>query len=239
MRRGVAIWVLAAAIAGCMGPGTKDDEKADPYRNYTNISPPVDAEGVSVRAPNCTAGGCGEYYFVHIAGSENITQVKGAPAQHGTCTRPWRFDAFPANRTLAYNASAYPDVDRRNLRTIIGEAVYSVSIAGDRYVDGCPSLYAIHPFYPTAQQPYPKRTALVGSYGSVKITVYPDGSIAFGQSERLIDLGKKLVVSYGRLVAGDEATFYVKGGFEIVNRGPWSMDALVAGSGAPVSAGQG
>jgi len=237
MLRGAALWALMLIAAGCLGPASKEKEPDDPYRNYTNISPPIDAEGISVREPNCTAGGCGDYYFVHIWGSENVTQIRGTPAQHGTCSRPWRYDANLSNQTLTYNASEYAEkIDKRNLRTIIGENIKGVSVYGRRYVDGCPTEYAIHPFYPTSQYPYPTRTiAPLGNYGTVKITVYRDGSIAFGQSERLVDLGKKIVVSYGRLVAGTDATFYVKGGFEIVNRGPWPMDLLVPGSGNPVT----
>lgn len=230
---------LALVAGGCFGPASRPGPIPASFDPRPDQIAVVNVTGVENRPPACDAQTCSEYFFLLLWGSENATRARGVTLPRTDCSADWRFNAFANNGTLRYNGTRYR-WDIPALRTIIGENLWSVEFRTDRIEEGCPQGYGLTGFYPDPSRPFPRHKKIVGSYGLATITVYPDGLMAFGEPPNyFVELGRKVVVSYERLRATSEGAYFVKGGFEVVNLGPWSKAYLVPAEGGPVTRGPG
>jgi hypothetical protein len=212
---------------------TKKPPRFRPYQH--NVTIPV--EGIEVREPSCTnsqPANCSEFYVVRIFGSENATLVSGPDVLKVCSSKPqWRFRLDVEDKSIEYNQSKYagfPSVTQ----TLVVQEFRGVVFGEKNAIQGCPTSYGLFPFSKT---PPPAHRSILGSYGVLNATVYRSGGIVVNQGQITFPLGEKLVVSYGNFRVIGDSTYFVQGGFEIANLGPWPVGALRPGEGS--SQGQG
>jgi hypothetical protein len=222
---GIALLIAALGAAGTPSPSQT------PNRPYTEVAI-LAVSNIEAREPDCDPRPCSEYYHVEVWGSENATRIKGEEEDRLTCQKGWLFTSSNANKSLAYHPSA--KLNREALKTIVSTNFWGATVGLKGVTEGCPTSY--HLDQPTE---YPQSYVRpLGAYGAVRFNIYRDGSLWF-EDKYLVEVGKKIVVSYARQRSSEDATYYVKGGFEIVNMGPWPADLLTAQSSGTVSRGPG
>lgn len=226
----LALGVAAPALAGCMGPPAAEAAPKPRYAPYENVFV-VPLSGPENREPECAEdGACSEYYLVRVRGSENATLMSGRESRL-SCTKPWLYDAYPSNQTLVFNASKYPSLGSAGNYSIVAEEFWGVAFSGSRPIRGCPTVYGLGGY---AKTDPPAHKRILGAYGLFTLNMYREnGSLAFRHEDqfKLFQIGQKLIVSYGEFRAVGDATFYVEGGFEIANLGPWPVSGLQPGRG--------
>lgn len=226
----LVIVLLAPSFAGCMGPPSAaakvQQPRFQPYQN--NVTVPI--EGIEKREPVCAAASnCSEFYFIRIVGSENATLVDGPDVLKQCTSRPqWKFTVEAADRRIKYNASKYAGGFPAAMQTLIGQEFQAVVFGERNAIQGCPTSYGLFSFGKT---PPPSHRSILGSYGVLNATVYRSGGIVVNQGEITFPLGEKLVVSYGSFRVIGTSTYFVQGGFEVANLGPWPAAALQPGQG--------
>lgn len=223
--------LLIGPFSGCFGgpPAVASTEaKYKPYTNWFRVP----ANGLEAREPACAPeGGCSEYFFVTIYGSENATILDG-PDVIKPCTKPWLYDAYPNNQTLIYNKTRYTRLESPDLYTVVGENFWGITFNNVNALQGCPTGYGLWDY---AKKGVQTHKHLIGSFGLLDLRMYRGGNMTLlcGQDcFHLFDIGEKLVVSYGRLRTVGESSYFVQGGFEIANLGPWPIDQLQPGVGS-------
>ena len=232
----LVIALLATSFAGCMGPPSAaakvSPQRFKPYQN--NVTIPV--EGIELREPACaSASNCSEFYFIRIIGSENATLVEG-PDVLKVCTSPpqWKFSVDLPAKVIEYNASKYAGGFAPAMQTLVAQEFRAVVFGERNAIQGCPTSYGLFSFGKT---PPPSHRSILGSYGVLNVTVYRNGGLSVNQGEITFPLGEKLVVSYGSFRVIGKSTYFVQGGFEVANMGPWPATSLRPGEGS--SQGQG
>lgn len=235
----VGVCLLATSFAACMGPPAAQARTQQArYRPYQhNVTIPV--EGIEAREPTCTTSGqganCSEFFFVGVMGSENATLVEGPDVLKSCTSSPqWRFRVKTGERVVEYNASKYAAGFPGATHTVIAQEFHGVVFGERNAIDGCPTTYGLFAYGKT---PPPSHRTVLGSYGALNVTVYRSGGIAVNGGQIIFPLGEKLVVSYGEFRVVGSSTYFVQGGFEVGNLGPWPSTGLRPGEGT--SQGQG
>jgi hypothetical protein len=218
-----------------MGASGTSTPTQSPNRPYTEVAV-LPVPNLDLHQPDCDPRPCSEYYHIQVWGSENATRIKGPEEARLSCQKGWLFTASSANRTLAYNPSF--KLNRDTLKTIVSTSFWGAIVGPAGVTEGCPTSYHLDQLseYP---QSYVRP---MGAYGAVRFNVYrgPNGTAEIWFEDKyLVPLGEKIVVSYARQRLSEESTYYVKGGFEIVNMGAWPADQLRPQSSGTVSRGPG
>lgn len=218
--------LLAAALAasGCIVfdlSGSKPTSK--PYTDFVIAN----VTGVPTQKP-----GPGEYYHLQVWGHERALHVSGPELEKDTCSRSWQFTANRTQRSISYHESLRGGVNVSRLASVYTFNLWGVQLYESRVSDGCPTVYEIRGFPGGGASAAVNRT--LGAFGSAEITLFPEGGLfAFGDSH-FVPLGKKLIVSYGRLEEAGSSVYFLQGGFEVANLGAWPKEKLVPGvSGVP------
>jgi hypothetical protein len=198
-----------------------------PYVN--NVTVPV--ANVENREPACTtdSGGtqCTEFYLVRIVGSENATLVEGPDVLKACTSSPrWLYRLDEARRRIEYNASYYQAISP-TANTIVAQEFRAVVFGERSAIQGCPTSYGLFSYEKT---PPPSHVKILGAFGALNTTVFRFGNVVVNK-EIFFNIGDKLVVSYGAFRVVGSSTYFVQGGFEVVNLGPWRFDHLAPGTG--------
>lgn len=218
-----------------MGPpsaAAKVQPRFRPYQN--NVTIPL--EGIELREPVCaSSSNCSEFYVIRLVGSENATLVEGPDVLKICTSNPqWKFSVDLDDKIIEYNASKYAGGFPPAVQTLIAQEFQAVVFGERNAIQGCPTSYGLFSFGKT---PPPSHRSILGSYGVLNATVYRSGGIVVNQGQITFPLGEKLVVSYGSFRVIGKSTYFVQGGFEIANMGPWPAASLQPGEGS--SQGQG
>jgi hypothetical protein len=226
--------VLSVALGGCFAASAKTTGTARPSNQpYTDVAV-KSVQNLPQREPHCEGGVCTEFYHVQVYGSENATRIEGPEKSRFVCSKPWQFSIVAANQSILYDPSRYTFA-WNDVNTIITENVWGSTVGADGVTEGCPTSYGLRAM---AKAPYPSFNRPIGSYGATRFTVYRDGLIAF-EDKYFVGIGEKVVVSYARQRISGDTTYLVKGGFEVVNLGPWAKDHVHPAASGPVTRGPG
>lgn len=217
--------VLGSACITFSGPDAGDES----HKPYTTIVV-ANVTGVSKDRPSTS-----EFYHLQVWGNERAVHLRGPTLPSTVCSRAWQFTTNRSTEGVSYHESLRPTVNVSRLGTLFTFNVWGVQFYDDRMSEGCPTIYEIRG-YSTGSIATVNRT--MGAYGSIEVTVFPEGLFAFGETH-FVDLGKKLIVSYGRIEETDGGAYFVQGGFEVANLGAWPRDRLVSASSGTITKGPG